>query len=81
MVIHPIGFYGYSGLLVFHFKRIKGARGHVPGLGIGPSLHWLTLVYIRLPPDVDLSQGAGPNSTSRVVFQLHCCVGAVFEIF
>ena len=29
----------------------------------------------------DLSQGAGPNSTTHVAFQLHCYVGVLYELF
>ncbi len=27
------------------------------------------------------SQGPGSNSTKHIIFQLHCCVGAVYELF
>ena len=60
------GFYGFSGYLVFHFKRNKVASDHVPGLGIAPSSGWgcsagvgLRTSSARAELGVGLQRGAG----------------------
>jgi hypothetical protein len=35
----------------------------------------------HLTTECDLSQGAGPSSANHMVFQLHCYVGTVDELF